>query len=124
MFPPIFPAIKASPACVALLKAGTGEIRFYEFGRAPQNCQKPYAVWQRVFGQPYNHVNEIPNTESFTLQIDIYADRAEQSRNVAVAVRDAIEPIAYITNWLGESRDPETNNYRFGFQTDWIVERV
>lgn len=124
MYPPIFPPVKASSACRALLQGGTGEMRFYQFGLAPQNVQKPYAVWQRVFGQPYNHMNEVPNTDTFTLQVDIYADSAESSRNVAVAIRDAVEPLAYITNWLNESRDPETKNFRFGFQVDWIVERV
>lgn len=124
MYPPIFPPVKASSACRALLQGGTGEMRFYQSGLAPQNVQKPYAVWSRVFGQPYNHMNEVPNTDTFTLQVDIYADSAESSRNVAVAIRDAIEPLAYITNWLNESRDTETKNYRFGFQIDWIVERV
>lgn len=124
MYPPIFPPVKASSACRALLQGGTGEMRFYQSGLAPQNVQKPYAVWSRVFGQPYNHMNEVPNTDTFTLQIDIYADSAESARNVAVAIRDAIEPVAYITNWLGESRDPDTKNYAFKFQVDWIVERV
>jgi hypothetical protein len=124
MFPPIFPAVNSSSACRALLKTGPSELRFYQFGLAPQPVVKPYAVWSRVYGQPYNHMNEVPNTDTFTLQIDIYADSAESARNVAVAIRDAIEPVAYITNWLGESRDPDTKNYRFGFQVDWIVERV
>lgn len=124
MYPPIFPVIKSSSACRALLQNGLGELRFYQFGLAPQNVQKPYAVWSRVFGQPYNHMNEVPNTDSFTLQIDIYSDSAETSRSVAVAIRDAIEPVSYITNWLQESRDPDTKNFRFGLQADWIVERA
>lgn len=124
MFPPVFPAIKSSSACRALLQSGVGELRFYQWGLAPQNVQKPYAVWSRAFGQPYNHMNEVPNTDTFTLQIDIYADSADSARNCAVAIRDAIEPVSYITNWLGESRDPDTKNFRFSFQNDWVVERT
>lgn len=128
MYPPIFPQIKASSACRALLQGGTGELRFYQFGKAPQNVQKPYAVWRRVFGSPFNHMNEIPNTDAFTIQIDCYAspdnpNGADQVRNVAIAIRDAIEPVSYITNWLGEGRDPQTDNYTFTFQNDWIVTR-
>lgn len=124
MYPPIFPAIKASSACRALLQSGLGEIRFYEFGRAPQNVQKPYAVWSRIFGEPANYMGTLPDADSFSLQIDIYSDSATVSRNVAVAIRDAIEPVSYITNWLGETRDLETGNYRFSLQNDWIVERA
>ena len=42
---------------------------------------------------------------------------------MALALRDAIEPVAYITAWLGESIDPDTKNNRFSFQVDWIVLR-
>jgi hypothetical protein len=124
MFPPIFPAINASSACRALLKTGQSELRFYQFGLAPQPVVKPYAVWTRVYGEPGNYLGQVPDADSFTIQIDIYSDSAETSRNVALAIRDAIEPLSYITNWLGESRDPETKNYRFSLQNDWIVERA
>ncbi len=39
------------------------------------------------------------------------------------AIRDAIEPSAYVTSWRGESRDPDTNNYRYSFDVDVIVTR-
>jgi hypothetical protein len=124
MFPPIYPAIAASSACVALLKSGGGELRFYQFGRAPQNVQKPYAVWQRVFGTPANYLGQVPDSDNFTLQVDIYAGSADSARTVAAAIRDAIEPVSYITNWLGESVDPDTGNNRFSLQSEWIVERT
>lgn len=123
MFPPIFPAVAASPACVALLKAGAGPLRFYQFGMAPQNVQKPYAVWQRVFGTPENYLADRPDVDSFTTQVDVYAGSADSARTVALALRDAIEGAAHITSWLGESIDPETKNNRFGFQCDWWVPR-
>lgn len=124
MFPPIYPAVANSPACVALLKTGTGPVRFYQFGLAPQNVPKPYAVWQRVFGAPENYLGQVPDIDSFTVQIDVYAGSADSARSVALALRDAIEPVAYITSWLGESIDPDTKNNRFGFQTDWFVPRT
>lgn len=124
MFPPIFPAVSASPAAVALLKSGSGPIRFYQFGMAPQGVQKPYAVWQRVFGSPENYISDLPDQDAFTLQVDVYAGSADSARTVALALRDAIEPVAHITQWLGESVDPETKSNRFSFQTDWFVPRT
>lgn len=124
MFPPLFPAVAASAPCVALLKAGTGSVRFYQFGLAPQNVVKPYAVWQRIFGAPENYLGQMPDIDSFTLQIDAYASSADQVRTVAAALRDALEPVGHITNWLGESVDPATGNYRFSFSMDVWTERT
>jgi len=121
MFPPIFPAVAASSAVKALI--GSNPVRFYQFGLAPQNVQKPYAVWQRMFGSPENYLGDVPDADSFTLLVDVYASSADSARSVALALRDAIEPVAYITTWLGESIDPDTKNNRFSFQVDWIVLR-
>lgn len=123
MYPPIFPAVAASGPAVALLKSGTGPIRFYQFGMAPQNVAKPYAVWQRIFGSPENYLGDTPDIDSLTIQVDVYASSADSARTVAAALRDAIEPVAHITSWLGESVDPETLNNRFGFQCDFWTPR-
>lgn len=125
MYPPIYSAIAASAACKALLKAGQGELRFYQFGRAPQPVVKPYAVWQRVFGSPFEYLGNVPDMDSFTIQVDIYATSADQARAVALAVRNAIQyPHSGNMNFLGESRDPDTGNHRVTMQSDWLVERV
>jgi CYTH domain-containing protein len=68
-------------------------------------------------------MNDRPNTDGFTVQIDVYSGSADSARTVAAAVRDAVEGVSYITNWLGESVDPDTGNYRFSMQTDWITPR-
>jgi hypothetical protein len=69
-------------------------------------------------------MNERPNADAFTVQVDIYSGSADSARTVAAAVRDAIEGVSYITNWLGESVDPDTGNFRFSMQTDWLVNRT
>jgi hypothetical protein len=124
MYPPIFPTIAASSAVKALI--GSSPVRFYQFGlNTTQPQTLPYVVWQRVFGQPLNYLGDVPDTDDFTIQIDVYGSSAEQVRNVAVALRDAIEQpmTSYITNWLGESIDPDTKHYRFTFQNEWLVAR-
>ena len=122
MYPPIFPIVAASSAAKALI--GSNPVRFYQFGfNDTQPPQKPYAVWQRVGGSPENYVDKVPDIDSFSVQIDVYASSADQARAVAATLRDAIEPVAHITSWLGESRDPDTGNYRFTFISDWWTNR-
>lgn len=125
-FPPIFAAVDVAPVR-ALLKTGSGELRFYLFGRAPQGVAKPYAVWRTAYGSPENFLDQRPDVDSFGVQVDVFADPsptgATQARNVAMALRDAIEPKAYITAWRGESRDPDTGNYVFSFDCEWKTPR-
>lgn len=121
MYPPIFSTCKADAGVTALL--GTNPCRLYLFGEAPQGVAKPYAVWQSVGGQPENFLGQRPDADSFTLQVDVYADTAASARAVAVALSHAIEAVAYVTSWRGESRKQETKDYRSSFDVDWIVRR-
>ena len=122
MYPPIFATCKAAGAVTALI--GTSPVRLYPFGEAPQGVAKPYAVWQTIGGAPENYIDCAPDIDSMTLQVDIYSTTAASCRAVAVAIRDAIEPVAHITSWRGESRDDETNHYRSSFDVDWWIQRV
>jgi hypothetical protein len=127
LFPPLFPLINASPAVKAII--GSNPVRFWQFGQnQDQPAQYPYAVWQRSSGEPENNLSAAPDMDGFTIQIDCYAsgtNGATTVRNLAGAIRDAIEQpnAAHITSWLGESRDPETQAYRFTFLVDFFVPR-
>lgn len=121
MYPPVFARANASAAVNAAL--GTNPLRVYMFGMAPQNVQYPYAVWQVAAGAPENYINDLPDIDSFTTQIDIYATSAAQARDCAKALRDAFEPYAHVTSWRGESKDPETGSYRSGFDVEWWTDR-
>lgn len=125
MYPPIFAAVDV-PAVRALLKSGQDTLRFYLFGKAPQNVEKPYAVWRQVSGAPENYLGNAPDIDSYTTQIDVYAlpsQGASVARAVAKALRDAIEPHAHITFWMGDDIDPDTKNFTFRFQADWWTPR-
>lgn len=121
MMPPIFPIVAASVAVQSVL--GTAPVRFYPFGAAPQDVVLPYAVWQVVGGEPENYLGNLPDVDSFTLQIDVYADEIDIATTATTALRDAIEPHAHITLWLGTTRDPATGRWRTTFRLDWIVQR-
>jgi len=121
MIAPIFSVCAASPSVVALLGGDT--LRLYPFGQQDDNVVYPYVVWQNVTGSPENYLAQRPDVDSFTLQVDAYADTVDDVIAVAAALRDAIEPYAYITRWGGQEKDPETRRYRYSFDVDWIVKR-
>ena len=119
--PPIFSICAADAQLTALL--GSNPVRLFIFGMAPQGVQKPYAVWQVVSGAPENYLAGRPDAEGHTLQIDVYGDNAGQARSVLAAIENAIELDCYVTRYGGESRDPETKNYRSTMDVDWITYR-
>lgn len=121
MNPPIFQVCAAAAGVTALL--GTGPTRLFPFGNAPQGVTLPYAVWQMVSGSPENYLGEVPDIDQYTIQIDVYANRGSTARQVAEALRDAIEPQAHIVGWNGESTDPDTGHKRYGFDVEWHVPR-
>ena len=121
MYPPIFATCKADAGVTALL--GSNPVRLYLFGTAPQGVTKPYAVWQSAGGRPENFLGDRPDVDNFTLQVDVYADTASAARSVAAAISYAVETVANVTSWRGESRDIETKDYRSSFDIDWIVQR-
>lgn len=121
MNPTIFEVCRANTGVTDLL--GLSPTRFYPFGQAPQNTAMPYAVWQTVGGAPENYLGQVPDIDLYSLQVDVYALTSSAARDVAQAIRDAVEPVAHITSWRGESRDTETKAYRYSFDVDWMVSR-
>lgn len=122
MIAPLFPVCAASLAVTALLGAKP-KVRIYPFGENPEKPVYPYVVWQNVGGASPMYLDTTPDVDSFSLQIDVYADTGAQAIAVAAAVRDAIERHAYITRWGGQSIDPDTKKYRYSFDVSWIVKR-
>lgn len=121
MFPPVFETLNASAPVVALL--GAAPLRVFVPGEAPQETKQNYLTWQIVSGLPENYIGQVPDTDTHTVQLDIYAATLSDARAIAKVVRDAIEPVAYVTGWLGESRELDTRLYRVSFQVDWITNR-
>lgn len=121
MIAPVFSVCAASPAVTALL--GTAPLRLYPFGLQDDAVVYPYVVWQNISGSPENYLAQRPDVDSFTLQVDAYANTVDEVLAVAAALRDAIEPHARITRWGDQTRDNDTRRYRYSFDVDWIVPR-
>lgn len=118
MYPPIFEICSVHPD----VQTNIGN-RLYAFGEAREGTAKPYAVWQTLTGIPTNSLSDIPDTDSWSIQVDVYALTPQQARDAAEALRNAIEPYAHITSWDGDGKDDDTNLYRFIFSVDWWASR-
>lgn len=121
-YPPIFSLAAASPAVTNLL--GSPVTRLYLFGQATQQTARPYAVWQTVYGNPENYINERPNIDNWGTQVDVYAKTAAQSRQVAKALMDAWEGAAHVVQYNGDFKVPDTEDYRFSFTVEWYTNRI
>lgn len=122
MSPPIFQVCATDTTVVSLLSQGP-TIRLYPFGDAPQGDPAPYAVWQIVYGSPENYLGNVPDIDSYGIQVDVYAETASEAREVTEAIKDAVEPLAHVVSWNGEMRDPVTGLYRVSFTIDWFIDR-
>lgn len=131
MFPPIFSIAAADGSVKALLGSGdpNDPVRFWAFGEAPRDADgrpahgTPYAVWQIVTGSPENYLDKPPDIDGHGVQIDIYAESMSAAREVAQALRDCLEPHAYVTAWNGENRDFPTNLYRVTYTMSFLTQR-
>lgn len=118
MIPPIYTVVTGNSSVTALI--GT---RFYPAASAPQGVTKPYATYQNISGVPENYINQVPDVDEYGIQVDCFAESYAQVVSLAEAIRDAVEPVAHITAWRGDQRDPETMMYRFSFDVAWHVNR-
>jgi hypothetical protein len=121
MFPPFFDTLKN----VAAVKAIFGNSpRITPHGMADHGTTPPYAVYQIITGSPENFLWARPDADSFSLQVDVYAKTPQEAADGAEAIRDAIEPVAYITAWRGQFKDPDTTLMRYSFDIDFITPRI
>lgn len=128
MFPPIFALAAADVDVQALL--GVNPVRFWAFADAPRDENgniahgTPYAVWQIISGSPENYIDTLPDMDRYGVQVDCYSQDIADARGIARALRDALEPHAYVSSWNGEWRDFPTGLYRVTFSMDFLTPRV
>lgn len=121
MYPPVFATLAATPAVTALI--GTSPVRCYPAGEAPQGVVSPYVTWQVIAGSPENYLSGSPDTDIFACQLDVWGATLSSVHSVAEAVRDALEAVAYVVAWRGETKDAETNRYRYSFDVEFLTPR-
>ncbi len=90
---------------------GTDPVRFFEFGRAPDECELPYATWQVLAGEPQNTLAGTATHDLVEAQIDIWAGDPIEARTVARAIRHALDHQITVTHYL-TGWDEESDLYR------------
>ena len=121
MYPDVFALMLADPTVTS--KLGSAPLKFYPGGMAPQGVNAPYAVWQVFSGYPENYINQKPDIDSISIQIDVYSSTLQEAREITTAIVDVVESNAHVTNWRGEQQEKETLLYRVSFDSDWFVNR-
>lgn len=122
MHPPVYDILAADADVAALLGMPPG-IRLYGFGIATQLTKKPYAVWQMITGVPANYLDKLPDTDDERVQIDVWSETEAASTNVSRAIRDALEPHAYMINSLDRGRDPDTKTFGYTMEFEFFTPR-
>lgn len=116
----IFTAIANSD--IAKRHLGSGPVRFFPFGSAPQGVEKTYATYQLVGGSPMNTLT-IPDADRMSYQIDVFSTDASKCVEAANAMRDVLQLHGYITGYNVNAREPETRLWRVSFDIDFITNR-
>jgi hypothetical protein len=121
MYPPLFSIVAADGTVQSVF--GSNPVRVLPFGSADEKTPLPYAVWQTVGGSPENYLGDIPDIDSFLVQVDVYSKSISASRSGAEALRDALEPHAHVVSGSRESKDQITGNFRYSFDINFITSR-
>lgn len=118
---PLQPLAGADLAVQSLL--GT-PVRLYPWGVVVDKATVyPYATWRTVAGSGQAYLHGRSDADRVTVQIDVWARQPDVARACARALRNALELHCYVVALHGDSKDPDTGAYRYGFDCDWIVPR-
>lgn len=120
MLPPVFATLRASSAVVALLGDPP---RVYRHGDAPQDGPRPYVAWSLISNLPENNLSDLPPVDHQVIQVDCWSKTDQEVEQLAIAVRDAIEPHAHMTGMPVNERERDTKLYRISLQFDWWLSR-
>ncbi len=117
MNPKIFEILSAESDVTDLF--GTNPVRIFPAGRAPQNSQKPYAVYGVFNGNPENYLDTVPDIDNKGTQINIYAQSYAILEDCFVAIRDSLEPHAHMISYSTPDVDADTNLYSARMEFDF-----
>ncbi|WP_313387578.1 tail completion protein gp17 [Achromobacter aegrifaciens] len=118
MFAPV-EEVLSTPAVLAIV--GTSGI--WGSGIAPADQLAPYVVWQTVADDPYVQLSGAPEDDRDEVQIDVYTTIEAQSRELARAVRDALDDAGVVNALIFEAREQSTKLFRISLRADFIHSR-
>ncbi|MBB1060427.1 DUF3168 domain-containing protein [Marilutibacter spongiae] len=118
MFPPVYQTLRANATVLALVGESIGM-------NMPAETPPPYVTWFIVTGQPHDTLSEAPQSDFTSVQIDCYSGpTAERTvRDLAEAVRAALDSAGVHNRVVVNLREPDTKFYRVGIEADFITQR-
>lgn len=123
MFAPIYTKCQADSTVQGLLGDSDGNLRLYPFELAPKDAPLPYATWQNIGGTPTNFLADNPDSDGFSIQVNVWGQTTGQVIAVTEAIRNAIQDVSYIVRWGNQHRDAETLAFGYDFDVDWLTYR-
>lgn len=121
MIPPIFQLISSDVGAANALLDGSGVIKFFAFGSVPQKASQPYAVWQVITGEPQNILSGDVPTNRVSIQIDVYASKANSVIAISEAIKCALKLSAYMTRFGDTQIDDATGLHKFSMDYDFFT---
>jgi len=110
MTAPIYQWLSTDTAVAAI--AGT---RIYQT-IAPQDVVKPYVTWNIVGGHSESYLSEGAGSDQQRIQVDVWALDGVGRKNLANAVRDALEPYGYPVGVPMDDYESDTKLFRMMLQ--------
>ena len=122
-----FPILAADPAVTDLI--GNSPVRCYPHGQAPQGAAYPYVTHTAISILPINSLDTGgARADTALVQVSIWSSNAggavASARDVAAAVRAALEEDHDIEAVRDMGRDFETGSYRIDLDVRMFVHRV
>jgi|GEM_PF-6432339 len=91
---------------------------------APQNAKPPYIVYSRIAGTALNCLNTQIIAAILSVQIDVYSETLQQTRQIAAQILEALKKIAYLERFNLEECDLSSNLYRTSFDVTFFNTRL
>lgn len=120
MLPDVEAVLIASVAVTAIVADRIGG-----HGEVAQGEVRPYITFFTVIGQPFDQISGPPISDRDTQQIDCWHATEKGIRQLARAVRDALDAAGFHNRIVIDHREPAgaTRLYRIAFQADFITNR-
>lgn len=108
MYPPVFAILSA--ATLVQLYCGN---RIYPHSSAPDRVGTPYITWFTAGGAAENQLDGVPLIDAYVVTLRVWCDpdAGADPFLIGEAVRDALEPHAFMEDVPTSGRDAETKRF-------------
>lgn len=121
MYPSFIATLKAAPSVTGIF--GSNPLRVGTLGSLGNNPTLPYASHQLITGGTENYLASRSDADTYRIQFSVYAATEAAAISGAQAIREALEGVAYLVSFNGSGKDPDTSNFYYSFDMEFMAER-